>query len=169
MKKNWFLYVAYLLYFLWIGLQSGSIVHFIVNPHLYITLYLIWVVLFGIWAFLQKIENKTHATTKELLKYIVFSSLFSIWVWLISWSIQHFSDIWVLASIYIPTWMVLSSVFYFKKEKHHLNKWHLGILLLAITTWFILHSFTWDKIPTHVHDEENESQNESQVEVWPNN
>lgn len=164
MKKNWFLYIAYVLYFLWIWLQSGSIVHLIVNPELYIILYFVWVFLFGLWAYLQKIENTTHASNKELFKYIIFSSLFSIWIGLISGSIQHFTDIGLLASIYIPVWMILSSVFYFKKEKHSLNKWHLWVLVIAIITWFILHNFTWDKIPTHWHDEENEVHTEVDTE-----
>lgn len=161
MKKNWFLYIAYLFYFLWIWLQSGSIVHLIVNPKLYIILYFVWVLLFWLWAYLQKIENTTHASNKELFRYIIFSSLFSMWIGLISWSIQHFSDIWFLASIYIPVWMILSSVFYFKKEKHALNKWHLLVFILALATGFWLQPFTWDKIPTHWHDEETQIHTEN--------
>ena len=174
MKKLLWGYLVLLIYFLWIWFISGSIVHFTLNPWRF---WLIWVVgwiLFAVATYIQDFRwNEDKDTSRSHILYRVMIWVFlSIWLWMISWSIQHFDEITYEALWYIPIWTALSLISRWLQEKD-LRQWTPWLhwvwiiiwltLLSIVTSWYIQEKMfpnwpVWwhhgeESGGTHIHDD----------------
>jgi len=124
MQKLIWGYLVLLIYFLWIWFISGSIVHFTLNPRRFGLIWLVGWVLFAIATYIQDFRwNKDKDITRtHILSRVLTWVFLSIWLGMISGSIQHFDEITYEALWYIPIWTALSLVSRWLQEKE-LRKW----------------------------------------------
>lgn len=166
-------YLVLLLYFLWIWFISGSIVHFTLNPWRFGLIWVVGWVLFAIATYIQDFRgNEDKDTTRTHILYRVVVWVFlSIWLWMISGSIQHFDEITYEALRYIPIWTALSLVAWWLQERE-LREWVSVLawgwvvvwvtLLSIVVSWYIQQKVfpnwpTWSHHPEgtpewHIHD-----------------
>jgi hypothetical protein len=69
-------------------------------------------------------------TQPDYMRVILFSVLFAAWIWIASWWIQHFMEVWHLSPFYISIWIALSFVIFAYKENLVLSGWERRSILL---------------------------------------
>ena len=112
MKKLLSWYLTLLVYFLGIWFISGSIVHFTLNPWRFGLIWLVWWVLFAIATYIQDFVNNDDqdASWTHILSRVLTGVFLSIWLGMISGSIQHFDEITFEALRYIPIGTAVSLI-----------------------------------------------------------
>jgi len=118
MQPVFFPYFVYLMFFLGIGMLSGSIVHMPLNPARYSIIMSIGLIVFVAASYLNevKIERK-NMTPWETIKFLFFSLTLSIGIGMISGGIQHFDEEPLYASYLIPSGLLLSFISYVLKNQ----------------------------------------------------
>ena len=139
MQKLIWGYFVLLIYFLWIWFISGSIVHFTLNPWRFWLIWLVGGVLFAIATYIQDFRwNKDKDITRtHILSRVLTWVFLSIWLGMISGSIQHFDEITYEALWYIPIWTSLSLVSRWLQEKE-LRKWISVLTWMWVIVWLTL-------------------------------
>ncbi|GAW28519.1 hypothetical protein [Carboxydocella sp. ULO1] len=118
MQPVFFPYFVYLMFFLSIGMLSGSIVHMPLNPGRYSIIMSIALVVFVTASYLNEVKiDKKNMTPWETAKFLFFSLILSIGIGMISGGIQHFDEEPLYASYLIPFGLVLSFISYVLKNK----------------------------------------------------
>lgn len=131
LKNTWkealFPYIVYVMFFLGMGLTSGSIVHMPLDPHRYTIVLFVGMGVFVIASLLNEtVIDKKHLSLLSTIRLVIFSLLLSVGIGMISGGIQHFEDVLDYAGYLIPGGIILSLVgFLFK------NNIKLGIKALA--------------------------------------
>ncbi len=134
-------YSIYVMLFLGIGLLSGSLVHFPLNPHRYTIIGGIGILLFLIGSYFnEKVINKNDVFKHGLgsaLAFLFCSLTLSIGIGMISGGTQHFNEIPEYASKLIPIGITLSFMSYVFKNKIPLeNKEFLVVVFKTIIIVF---------------------------------
>lgn len=130
-KNTWkeaiFPYIVYVMFFLGMGLTSGSIVHMPLDPHRYTIVLFVGMGIFVIASLLNEtVIDKKHLSLLSTIRLVIFSLLLSVGIGMISGGIQHFEDVLDYAGYLIPGGIMLSLVgFLFK------NNLKLGIKAAA--------------------------------------
>ena len=112
-------WLRYALLFLGVGLISGAIVHFPLNPAKNIVLLSVGGGLF-VWGTLWNERHTVHAhpmTSAETVRLVVLSLLLSIGIGMMSGATQHFDEEPEYAAVLIPLGVVLSFVAYSLRER----------------------------------------------------
>lgn len=149
-------YVIYLMFFLGVGLLSGSVVHFPQAPLRYFLIGTSGAVVFTVGAVLTETVIHHRSLAKaEALRFVLCTLTLSIGIGMISGAIQHFTDIPQYASALIPIGFVLSLVSYMLKEKIPFSRKNSGLLAVKIAAiglplWLVLHT-TAMQMPTSGH------------------
>ena len=140
MKKLLWGYWVLLIYFLWIGFISWSIVHFTLNPWRFGLIGVVWWVLFAVATYIQDFWDRDDrdASRLHILYRVLTGVLLSIGLGMISWSIQHFDEITFEALWYIPIGTALSLSAWWLQERE-LCKWVvLRDWIMIIIGWTLL-------------------------------
>ncbi len=126
-----------MMYFLGVGLISGSIVHLTIDPVRYSIILIIGAVLFAIASFISEMSKKgQNMKSSEIVRVVFFSLVLSLGIGMISGGIQHFSDLGIYATYLIPIGFVLSIFGYIYTNNTPLTRIQWGfifILLLVIS------------------------------------
>lgn len=150
-------YLAYVGFFLGIGLVSGSVVHFPGNPIRYAIIGTVGILLFIISSLVDEIViKKRHLKESGILRVILFSVVLSVGIGMISGAIQHFTDTPTYAAILIPTGIVVSLFGFLLKNQIRLTKAILGwsvlcLLIVCIPLGLTLRAFAQDLSTPHEH------------------
>lgn len=114
-------YGIYVMFFLGIGLLSGSLVHFPLDPQRYFVIAAIGAMLFLVGAYFnEKVINKTDMLEQgfgKLMFFLVSSLALAIGIGMISGATQHFNEFPAYAMKLIPTGILLSVIGYVLKNK----------------------------------------------------
>lgn len=125
-------YSIYVMFFLGIGLLSGSLVHFPLDPQRYSLIAGFGALLFLIGAYFnEKIINKTDMLEQgfgKLMLFLVSSLALAIGIGMIAGGTQHFSDFPSYAMKLIPIGILLSVISYVLKNRISLEKKEVYIL-----------------------------------------
>lgn len=126
-----------MMYFLGVGLISGSIVHLTIDPVRYSIILIIGAFLFAIASFISEMSKKgQNMKSSEIVRVVFFSLVLSLGIGMISGGIQHFSDLGIYATYLIPIGFVLSIFGYIYTNNTPLTRIQWGfifILLLVIS------------------------------------
>lgn len=130
------LYLANLFFFLGIGLFGGSLVHITRDPVLYWTIAAIWLWLFLIWSYIKLNVEYKHLTLHQVLSVMIASFFFAWGVGVVSWAIQHFTEIWSLGPRYISLGIPFSLFAFRKKEQISITakQWKMMLIGWIITS-----------------------------------
>lgn len=138
-------YLIYLMFFLGVGLLSGSVVHFPQAPLRYFIIGATGAIIFTIGAILTETVIHHRNLLKEggVLRFILCTLVLSLGIGMISGAIQHFQDIPLYASYLIPLGFVISLISYVLKENIPLSRRNSTLLLVKIMAiglplWLIL-------------------------------
>lgn len=121
-KDTWkaalFPYIVYVMFFLGMGLTSGSIVHMPLDPHKNTIVLFIGMGIFVIASLLNEtVIDKKHLSFLSTVRLVIFSLLLSVGIGMISGGIQHFEDVLDYAGYLIPVGIMLSLIgFLFKNN-----------------------------------------------------
>ena len=163
-------YGIYVMFFLGIGLLSGSLVHFPLDPQRYFVIASIGALLFLIGAYFnEKVINKTDMLEQgfgKLMFFLVSSLALAIGIGMISGATQHFNDFPTYAMKLIPIGILLSVIGYVLKNKISLETKEAYVLsgkIIVVTLAIIpLLSFYATSITTEI---ENQNTGESHTEI----
>lgn len=150
-------YLAYVGFFLGIGLVSGSVVHFPGDPVRYAIIGSIGILLFVISSLVDEIViKKRNLKENAILRVILFSVVLSMGIGMISGAIQHFTDTPKYAAILIPAGIVVSLFGFLLKNQVRLSKAILGwsalcLLVVCIPLGVTLSALAEDIATPHVH------------------
>ena len=150
-------YLAYVGFFLGIGLVSGSVVHFPGNPIRYAIIGSIGILLFVIASLVDEIVlKKRNLKESGILRVILFSVILSMGIGMISGAIQHFTDTPKYAAILIPTGIVVSLFGFLLKNQIRLTKSVIGwsalcLLIVCIPLGITLNALAEDLVAPHAH------------------
>jgi YVTN family beta-propeller protein len=116
-KSTWkdavFPYLVYVLFFLGMGLTSGSIVHMPIDPHKYTIILFVGMAVFVVASLLNEtVIDKKNLSVVSTIRLVVFSLLLSVGIGMISGGIQHFEDVVKYAAYLIPGGILLSFISY---------------------------------------------------------
>ena len=156
-------YLTYVGFFLGIGLVSGSIVHFPVNPLRYAAIGSIGILLFIAASLVDEIVLKKKPLRESgILRVILFSVVLSMGIGMISGAIQHFTDTPKYAAILIPMGIVISLVGFLLKSQIRLTRTMMGwsfacVLLICIPLGIVLNIVASDLSIPHEHTAEHHS------------
>lgn len=124
-------YLAYVGFFLGIGLVSGSVVHFPGNPLRYAVIGTVGILLFVISSLVDEIVLKKRPLKESgILRVILFSVVLSVGIGMISGAIQHFTDTPRYAAALIPTGIAISLFGFLLKHQIRLTK--------AVVSWSVV-------------------------------
>ena len=150
-------YLAYVGFFLGIGLVSGSVVHFPGNPVRYAIIGSIGVILFVISSLMDEIViKKRNLKENAIFRVILFSVVLSMGIGMISGAIQHFTDTPKYAAILIPVGIIVSLFGFLLKNQIRLTKAILGwsalcLLIVCIPLGITLNVLAEDITTPHAH------------------
>lgn len=150
-------YLAYVGFFLGIGLVSGSVVHFPGNPGRYAIIGSIGILLFVAASLVDEIViKKRHLKEKGILRVILFSVVLSAGIGMISGAIQHFTDTPKYAAALIPTGIIVSLFGFLLKNQVRLTKTILGwsalcLVIVCIPLGITLNALANDISTPHEH------------------
>ncbi|MBC8059449.1 MAG: hypothetical protein H7Y18_02155, partial [Clostridiaceae bacterium] len=112
-KEAVFPYLVYVLFFLGMGLTSGSIVHMPIDPQKYTIILFIGMAIFVVASLLNEtVIDKKNLSVISTIRLVVFSLLLSVGIGMISGGIQHFEDVAKYAGYLIPGGILLSFISY---------------------------------------------------------
>ncbi len=139
MKKLLWGYFTLLIYFLWIWFISWSIVHFTLNPWRFWLIGLVWWVLFAVATYIQDFlqEEDKDANWKHILHRVLTWVFLSLWLWMISWSIQHFDEITYEALWYIPIGTAVSLIARWVQESELRRETSVFAWIWVVAWWTI--------------------------------
>lgn len=170
-KEALFPYIVYVMFFLGMGLTSGSIVHMPLDPHRYTIVLFVGMGIFVIASLLNEtVIDKKHLSFLSTIRLVIFSLLLSVGIGMISGGIQHFEDVLDYAGYLIPGGIMLSLFgFLFK------NNIKLGIkaaaplftivLILSISLSFSLRNLAASMPKTEGHSHGGGSEHSDEEEV----
>ena len=135
-KSSWkdavFPYIVYVMFFLGMGLTSGSIVHMPLDPNKYTTVLFIGMCVFVVASVLNEIViDKKDLSLGSTIRLVIFSLCLSVGIGMISGGIQHFDDVAEYAAYLIPGGIVLSFVSFLLKNNIKLGM-KKGLTLFTI-------------------------------------
>lgn len=163
-------YGIYVMFFLGIGLLSGSLVHFPLDPQRYSVIAAAGALLFLAGAYFnEKVINKIDMLEQgfsKLMIFLVSSLALAIGIGMISGATQHFNEFPAYAMKLIPIGILLSVIGYVLKNKIFLETKEVYILsgktVAVILAVIPLLSFYASSITTEI---ENHNEVESQTET----
>lgn len=122
-----------MMYFLGVGLISGSIVHVPLDPIRYSIILIIGAILFSFASYLSEFSKKGQTMKlTEIIRIILFSLTLSIGIGMVSGGIQHFYDIGIYATYLIPIGFVLSVFGFIYKNNTKVTGIQWGVILILI-------------------------------------
>ncbi len=175
MKDTWkaalFPYIVYVMFFLGMGLTSGSIVHMPLDPHKYTIVLFVGMGVFVIASLLNEtVIDKKHLSFLSTVRLVIFSLFLSVGIGMISGGIQHFEDVLDYAGYLIPGGIMLSLIgFLFKNNiKLHIKAAvpiFTVVLVLVISLSFSLKSLaaSMPKTGGHSHGGDTEEHHDEEV------
>lgn len=134
LKDVLFPYGVYTMFFLGIGLISGSIVHIPMDALRYSIILAIGVIIFIVASFLNetKIDKKT-LTKRDIVRILFFSFTLSVSIGMVSGGIQHFNEVGSYAAKLIPIGIVVSLIsFVIKNQIYIKHPKRIALLLSSI-------------------------------------
>jgi hypothetical protein len=159
-QKFFIPYISYVLYFLGIGLFSGSLVHFSTSPTKYAIIAIASIIVFFVGAYLQEVVVSKKDIAHKVLVFIFSNLLLSLGIGFMSGGAQHFTDIPTLAPYYICIGLISSVVGYIYKFDVQLHKKDLIILvtkfLFVVIPLFLILALYANTLPKTDNDHHSE-------------
>ncbi|KZL92909.1 YncE family protein [Clostridium magnum] len=181
MKSSWkgavFPYIVYVMFFLGMGLTSGSIVHMPLDPHKYTIVLFVGMGVFVVASLLNEIViDKKNLSIGSTIRLVIFSLCLSVGIGMISGGIQHFDDVAEYAAYLIPGGIILSFTSFLLKNNIKLGiKKGLPLFAVVLTIALFL-SFALKNVAanmpkgeghSHSHGEEEELKSSVNLENAP--
>lgn len=170
LKSSWkgavFPYIVYVMFFLGMGLTSGSIVHMPLDPHKYTIVLFIGMCVFVLASLLNEIViDKKNLSVGSTIRLVIFSLCLSVGIGMISGGIQHFDDVAEYAAYLIPGGIVLSFASFLLKNNIKLGmKKGLPLFAIVLTVALSL-SFVLRNVASNMPKGEGHSHGQAEEEL----